>query len=384
MVKKPYHTKSVTTAATTRDNNLFLKKLSSKRLSPSVLHPTTKMRLAVDIMGGDHGPAVIVNGAFRAIQKCNGAINELHFVGDEEAVQQALREWKGEPLNEELFTIHHTNDVLLMMDKPVEGLRRKKNCSLAIAIDLAKKDQVDAVVSPGNTGGVVAAATIKLRTLPGVDRAGIATVIPRPKGMFLLLDAGASADCRASHLLHFAIMGSIYMEEILGVARPRVGLLSVGTEPSKGNELTLEAFPMLEASHLNFIGNVEGHDLYKDNVDVVVCDGFTGNIVLKTSESLATNMFGWIKQEMTATPLRKLGALLCKPAFKPIRHKMNPDTYGGAPLLGVNGNVMITHGSAKEIAIENAIGIAIQEFQHNINKKITDQIRQQEQPDQAA
>lgn len=342
------------------------------------------MRLAVDIMGGDHGPAVIVNGAFRAIEKSNGAVKELHLVGDEAAVKESLNSWKGKPLSDDLLTIHHTNEVLLMEDKPVEGLRRKKNCSLAIAMDLAKKQKVDAVVSPGNTGGVVAAATIKLRTLPGVDRAGIATVLPRQKGMFLLLDAGASADCRASHLMHFAIMGSIYAEEILGIKKPRVGLLSVGTEPTKGNELTLEAFPLLEGSHLNFIGNVEGHDLFRDNVDVVVCDGFTGNIVLKTSESLATNMFGWIKEVMTSTPIRKIGALLCRSAFKPIKHKMNPDTYGGAPLLGVNGNVMITHGSASEVAIENAIGIAIQEFQHNINKKITDQIRQLEQPDQAA
>lgn len=333
------------------------------------------MRLAVDIMGGDHGPGVIVNGALKALRKNRTTLKELHFVGDSEAVSHVLDGLSDGAELDKVIIRHHTTEVLLMDDKPVEGLRKKKGCSLALTVDLAKQGLVDAVVSPGNTGGMVAASTIKLRTLPGIERAGIATVMPRQKGMFLLLDAGASADCRASHLQHYAVMGSIYASEILGVKSPRVGLLSVGTERAKGNELTLEAYPLLEASGLNFIGNVEGHDLFRDSVDVVVCDGFTGNIVLKTSESLANNLFKWIKEEFTASPWRKLGALISRPAFKPIRERMNPDTYGGAPLLGVNGNVMITHGSASETAIENAIGIAIQEFKHNINQKITDHIR---------
>lgn len=342
------------------------------------------MRLAVDIMGGDHGPEVIVRGALNALRKNRDTLSTLHLVGDEAAVQSCLRSvTDGNQLASQIET-HHTTEVLLMEDKPVVGLRRKKNCSLAKSMDLAKAGLVDAVVSPGNTGGVVAAATIKLRTLPGVERAGIATVMPRPEGLFLLLDAGASADCRASHLLHYAVMGSIYVKEILQVAQPRVGLLSVGTERTKGNELTLDAYPLLEAGGMHFIGNVEGHDLFQDNVDVVVCDGFTGNIVLKTCESLAGSMFRWIKSELTATPIRKMGALMSKSAFKPIKEKMNPDNYGGAPLLGVNGNVMITHGSAKELAIENAIGIAIKEFQHNINQMIVDHISKLESPDKAA
>lgn len=342
------------------------------------------MRLALDIMGGDHGPDLIIKGALSALSKHQSSIEKLYLVGDEAAVQRAMHDhWLGSDLKNRIEVIH-TTEVLLMEDKPVEGLRRKKNCSLLKSIDLAKNGLADAVISPGNTGGVVAAATIRLRTLPGIDRAGIATVIPRPEGEFLLMDAGASADARPTHLLHYAVMGSIYARHILKIECPRVGLLSVGTERMKGNELTLSTFPLLESSSLNFIGNVEGHDLFRGGVDVVVCDGFTGNIVLKTCESLATNMFKWIKREMTASPIRKLGALLSRSAFTPIRTRMNPDTYGGAPLLGVNGNVLITHGSASDVAIENAVGIAIQEFQFNINQMITDQIRNLDQPNKAA
>lgn len=342
------------------------------------------MRLAVDIMGGDHGPEVIIRGTLKAFARNSSTISELHFTGDSEVVRSFIASSPEFRDLESRITCHHTTEVLLMEDKPVEGLRRKKNCSLAKAVDLAKAGLVDAVISPGNTGGMVAASTIKLRTLPGVERAGIATVMPRPEGMFLLLDAGASADARPAHLVHYGIMGSIYAQHILKINNPRVGLLSVGTERTKGNELTLETLPLLEASPLNFIGNVEGHDLFRDSVDVVVCDGFTGNIVLKSCESLATCMFGWIKKEITATPVRKLGAMMCRSAFAPIKHKMNPDTYGGAPLLGVNGNVLITHGSAKELAIENAVGIAIKEFKSNINKLITEQVREMDNPPQAA
>ncbi len=342
------------------------------------------MRLAIDIMGGDHGPDVIIRGALNALQRHGKSIREVHLVGDQSCVDPFLKSAGLPASSREKIRVLHTTEVLQMDEKPVEGLRRKKKCSLALAVDLAKDKLVDAVISPGNTGGVVAASTIKLRNLPGVDRAGIATVMPRPKGEFLMLDVGANADARPSHLVHYAIMGAIYASHILRKDNPRVGLLSVGTEKTKGNELTLETLPLLEATPLNFIGNVEGHDLFRDSVDVVVCDGFTGNVVLKSCESLATCMFGWIKQELTATPVRKLGAMLARSAFKPIRTKMDPDTYGGAPLLGVNGNVLITHGSARETAIENAVGIAIKEFKYNINQLIIDQIQDLDQPHRAA
>lgn len=261
-----------------------------------------------------------------------------------------------------------------MHDKPILGLRQKKNCSIARAVELLKMDQADALVSPGNTGGVVAAATIRLRPLPGVDRPGIATVIPAPENEFVLLDAGANVECRPVHLAHYAIMGSIFSREILGVREPRVGLLSVGTEDVKGNELTLEAFKLCKQLRLNFIGNVEGHDLFANRVDVVVCDGFVGNVVLKTCESLAGALFSWLKRELSRTALRRAGAFLARNAFRTIKRRVDPDTHGGAPLLGLNGNVLIAHGSARECAIMNAIRLSTNAVHNNINRLISQEV----------
>ncbi len=211
-----------------------------------------------------------------------------------------------------------------MEDKPVEGLRKKKDCSIARAIELVKDGQAEAVISPGNTGGIFAAATLKLGRLPGVERGGIATVIPSMDNEFVLLDSGANIECKPLHLLQYAVMGNVYSREILGCKRPRVGVLSIGTEDSKGNELTLEAFQLCKLLDLNFVGNVEGHDLFKNRVDVVVCDGFVGNIVLKTCESLATGIFSMLKRELTRNPKRKLGAFLAQNAFRTIKHRMDP------------------------------------------------------------
>ncbi|MCF7668779.1 MAG: phosphate acyltransferase, partial [Verrucomicrobia bacterium] len=222
-------------------------------------------------------------------------------------------------------------------------------------------------------------STIRLRQLPEVDRPVIATVIPTPKGGFVLLDSGANVECRPFHLLQFAVMGSVYSREVLGCAKPRVGLLGIGTEESKGNELTLEAFKFCNSCRpdiLNFVGNVEGHDLFAGRVDVVVCDGFIGNIVLKTCESMAAELFNWFKSELQKNPVRRFGALLAKNAFLNIKNRVDPDTYGGAPLLGLNGLVMITHGSAKKKAIKNAVLFAAEAVQHHINEVITDEIQQ--------
>ena len=230
------------------------------------------------------------------------------------------------------------------------------------------------MVSLGNTGGIFAAATFKLGRIPGVDRGGIATVIPTPDHEFVLLDSGANIECKPLHLAHYAVMGSIYSREILGYKNPRVGILSIGTEETKGNELTLEAFKLCKLLDLNFIGNVEGHDLFRNHVDVVVCDGFVGNIVLKTCESLALAMFSMLKRELTANPRRQLGALLAQNAFRTIKRRMDPEGFGGAPLLGFNGTVMKAHGSARERAIANAIRITTENIQHQVNQIIAQEI----------
>jgi glycerol-3-phosphate acyltransferase PlsX len=261
-----------------------------------------------------------------------------------------------------------------MQDKPVEGLRKKKDCSILKAIDLVKQGHAEAVVSPGNTGGMVAAATMRLRPMAGLDRPGIAAVMPAPQNDFILLDAGANVECKPIHLAHYAIMGHVYARDILELANPRVGLLSVGTEDVKGNDLTQEALKLCRQIDVNFIGNVEGHDLFANRVDVVVCDGFVGNIVLKTCESLAINTFSWVKEELMQTPWRRLAAFLARNAFRKIKRRMDPDTYGGAPLLGLNGVVMIAHGSARERAIQNAIRLTANSLQHRLNQVLSAEV----------
>jgi glycerol-3-phosphate acyltransferase PlsX len=328
------------------------------------------MRVVVDVMGGDHGCGVVIKGVQLALQADEG-ITELHLAGQQDLIEKELSLCR---CKDSRIRIVHASEVLGMSEKPVVALRKKKDCSIVRAIELLKDGHAEALISPGNTGGVVAASTIKLRPLPGVERPAIAAVIPAPENDFVLLDAGANIDCRPMHLVQYAIMGSVYSRELLGYPKPRVGVLSVGTEDIKGNDLTLEAFRLCKQINLNFIGNVEGHDLFANHVDVVVCDGFVGNIVLKTCESLASGIFGWLKRELTRNPLRKFGALLAKEAFSTIKRRVDPDNHGGAPLLGLNGNVMICHGSASERAIMHAIGFSTQAIQHKINQIITKEI----------
>lgn len=328
------------------------------------------MRIAVDVMGGDHGCQVVVEGVKLALA-ANDRITSMVLVGQRSVVEPALAATR---CHDPRIEVVHASEVLTMEDKPVAAIRRKKDCSLVRSIDLLREGRVDAVVSPGNTGGLVAASALRLRTLPGVDRPGIATVIPAPENLFVLLDSGANIDCRPLHLLQYAIMGHVYSREILGTASPRVGILSVGTEEIKGNELTLEAYKLCKKVNINFIGNVEGHDLFNNRVDVVVCDGFVGNIVLKTCESLARGMLHWLKSELKANLKRKIGALLAQNAFRTIVRRMDPDSYGGAPLLGLNGNVMKAHGSARERAIMNALTFTAETITHDINRHITEEI----------
>ena len=322
------------------------------------------MRIAVDVMGADHGPGVVIDGAHRALAAFP-AIEKLLLVGDEEKIRPHL------PTSlDARVEVRHASQVLTMDDKPVDALRKKKDCSIARAVEAVKAGDADAIVSPGNTGGILSAGTIRLRTLPGISRGAIATVIPEPENEFVLLDAGANVECKPVHLAEFAVMGSIYAREILGKPSPRVGVLANGTEENKGNELTLEANRILRRMDLNFIGNVEGHDLFHNRVDVVVCDGFVGNIVLKTCESMARGMFSWLKAELTANARRKLGAYIAKDAFRSLKKRLDSENYGGAPLLGLNGVVMKAHASASPVAIMNAIRTATEAISHNVNEAI--------------
>ena len=330
------------------------------------------MRIVVDVMGGDHGCGVVLDGVKLALANIP-QITELHVVGREPEIQAALAK---NGCRDPRLKIVHASEVLTMEDKPVVGLRKKKDCSIARAVEMLKAGKGDAMVSPGNTGGVVTASTLRLRTIEQVDRPAIATVIPTPHNDFVLLDAGANVECKPHHLLDFAIMGSVYSREILGCKKPRVGILSVGTEATKGNDLTLAAFKLCQQIDLNFIGNVEGHDLFAGHVDVVVCDGFTGNIVLKTCESLASAMFGWLKRELTSNPQRKLGAFLSQGAFRTIKRRMDPENFGGAPLLGLNGNVIIAHGGAREKSILLAIQQGVDAVKNQINQVILQEVTQ--------
>ncbi len=317
-------------------------------------------------MGGDHGCGVIIDGVRRALAQVD-SIKSVILVGDEGQIRAHLA---ATGRDDSRISVRHASQVLTMEDKPVDALRKKKDCSISRAIEAVKNREADAIVSPGNTGGILSAGTIRLRTLAGISRGAIATVIPEPENEFVLLDSGANVECKPVHLVEFAVMGSIYAREILGKAAPRVGVLANGTEENKGTELTMETGRILRKMDLNFIGNVEGHDLFHNRVDVVVCDGFVGNIVLKTCESMARGMMSWLKAELTATTVRKAGAYLARDAFKNLKHRLNSDNYGGAPLLGLNGVVMKAHASAGESAIMIALRTAAGALEHNVNQAI--------------
>ncbi|MBX3747601.1 MAG: phosphate acyltransferase PlsX [Verrucomicrobiae bacterium] len=341
------------------------------------------MRLAVDVMGGDHGAGVVVAGAVAALDPSPApapassasassasaspaSIRELILVGNE----AEIRRHPIAPEHLARVRILHASEVVTMDDGPRDVLRRKKDSSMVRAIELVSRGEADAVLSCGNTGCLLAASTIRLRRLPGIDRPGIATVIPTPENEFVLLDAGANVESKPIHLAHYAIMGSVYSSQVLGYKHPRVGLLCNGTEETKGNELTQDAYRLCRQLNLNFVGNVEGHDLFAGRVDVVICDGFVGNITLKTAESLAKGMFRLLKRELMASPWRRLGAWIARGAFRSIRNRMDPDMYGSAPLLGLNGVVFKAHASATERAVRNGIRLAAQAFQHHLNDRI--------------
>jgi len=325
----------------------------------------------LDAMGGDFGPPNLVAGAVMALREYP-RITQLHLVGDRGKIEAELHKHGCSDKRVEIF---HTTQVVEMSDRAVEAVRRKKDSSINRAVDLVKHGQADAVVSAGHTGAAVAASAIKLRTLPGIDRPGIAAVLPTETNVFVLIDAGANIDARPEHLLQYAFMGTVYSRHVLGYKNPTVGLVSLGEEDVKGNEMTKEVFKMLKKSSLNFVGNIEGRHLFEDPVEVVVCDGFVGNVILKTCESISVAIFTWLKHELMRTPMRKAGAFLAKDAFNTIRDKTNYEEYGGSPLLGVNGICIIAHGSSTPLAVKNALRVAAESIEQQVNPHIVEEIR---------
>ncbi|MBM3845566.1 MAG: phosphate acyltransferase PlsX [Verrucomicrobia bacterium] len=326
------------------------------------------MRIVVDVMGSDRGPQAMIQGAVEALKlPGNARIQKLILAGRRGEIESALAAL-GQ--RDHRIDVLHADDVLSMEDKPTDVLRKKKDCSMAKAVDSLKDGSADAVISPGNTGGLVAAAAVKLRQLEGVERPAIATVMPTTDSEFVLLDAGANPEVKPLHLLQFAIMGATYAECVLGKQKPRVGILSNGSEEMKGNDVTRESLKLCRRADLNFLGYVEGHDLFADRVDVVVADGFVGNIVLKTIESMGKCVQTILNREFRRNPLRMLGALIASGGFRDIKHRMNPDSYGGAPLLGVNGTVVKVHGSAKPAMVTNAVRQVSAAFNSKLNEQM--------------
>lgn len=326
------------------------------------------MRIAVDAMGGDFAPRTIVEGAVLAL-KADREIDKLFLVGDETAVRAELARCGADA--EPRIEVRHASQVVEMGEKSALGVRHKHDSSINRSMDLVKSGEAQAVFAAGSTGAAVASATIKLRTLPGIRRPGIAVAMPTPAGKpVLVIDGGATTDCSAEILTQFGIMGAAYSRTIIGREDPEVGLMSVGTEDAKGNSLSKETFEHLQGAPLNFVGNIEGHDVFKGGVDVIVCDGFTGNVILKTSESLAKAVGTWLKTEIRRNPLRILGALLCGGALKSLKRKTSAKQYGGAPLLGINGIVIIGHGNSDAQAAKNGILQAARAVRENLNRTI--------------
>ncbi|HEY2711644.1 MAG TPA: phosphate acyltransferase PlsX [Chthoniobacterales bacterium] len=328
------------------------------------------MKIALDAMGGDFGPPNLVGGAVMALRDYP-QIEKLFLVGDTPQIEAELKKHN---CHDRRIEIVHSTQVVAMTDGAVDSVRRKKDSSVSRAIDLVKKGEAAAIVSAGHTGAAVAATTIKLRTLPGIDRPGIAAVIPSETNIFVLIDAGANSDAKPEHLLQYGIMGSVYSRHVLGYQNPSIGLMSIGGEDVKGTDLTKEVFKMLKRSALNFRGNIEGHDLFAHPVEVVVCDGFVGNVILKTCESVGDAIFKWLKHELVKSKVRMAGAFLAQEAFRAIKKRVNYEEYGGSPLLGVNGICIIAHGASTPLAIKNALRVAAESIEQQVNPHIIEEV----------
>jgi len=337
------------------------------------------IRIAVDAMGGDNYPDVLVEGSLDALCSCPDV--EITLVGDEEIVSESLENFTGSVGTEGKISkeyqsvknrlhIVHADEVIGMSESPALAIRTKKNSSIVVANKLCRSNEVEAVISAGNTGAAMASSVLYMGRLAGVLRPAIMALFPSMKNTVAILDVGANTDCKPEHLYQFGVMASIYTSHVLGYENPRVGLLSIGEERSKGNELTEGAYALFEQSGLNFIGNIEGREIFKGDIDVVVCDGFVGNVLLKFGESIFGFVTHLLRKNISRSIWRTIGAYLIKPAFKEIKKEMSVEDYGGAPLLGVDGVSIICHGNSTSTAIKNAIKVARQLVLEEANEQI--------------
>lgn len=311
------------------------------------------MKIALDAMGGDYAPAVNIEGAIEIVN--NFGDTDIILVGDEPALTRELDSKRFLPNR---LSIKHASQIVGMDESPTVAIRKKRDSSIRRGIELVKTGEADAFVSAGHSGVVMATAILVLGTSDVVDRPAISAIMPTLKSPFVLIDAGANIHCKPYNLLQFALMGSTYCQAILGRPEPKVALMSTGEEATKGNELTKETFKLLKEADINFVGNVDGKDIFTGDVDVIVCDGFTGNVILKTSEGLADALIRMLKREVANLTAGRIGYLLLKPALRNFKKKTDYDEYGGAPLLGINGTCIISHGRSTSKAIKNAVRVA--------------------------
>ncbi|MBM7867038.1 phosphate acyltransferase PlsX [Heliomicrobium gestii] len=333
------------------------------------------MRIALDAMGGDHAPGEIVKGAIEAAEELN---LQILLVGRPDAIEPLLAEASAGARSR--IEVVAASEVIAMDESPATALRKKKDASIVVATRLVKEGRAQALVSAGSTGAQMAASLLGLGRISGIDRPAIATILPTLEGGKLLLDVGANSEAKPKNLLQFAHMGSVYAERVMGIANPRVALLNIGEEETKGNELVLGAYGMLREAPLRFIGNVEGRDLFFGRADVIVCDGFVGNVVLKFGEGMVSALKTMIKDELKNSRMAQVGAFLATPALRGMGKRLDYAEYGGAPLLGVNGVSIICHGSSKAKAIKNALRVARQGVQQNFIAAIQEHIPGKAEP----
>jgi glycerol-3-phosphate acyltransferase PlsX len=326
------------------------------------------MKIVIDAMGSDAAPGVEVAGAIQAIEEFG---YDLVLVGDEPQIKEELKKYKD---YSDKITIMHAPERIEMHEPAAISVRRKRHSSIVLGLELLKKEEADGFISAGNTGAVVCAAVLSLRLLPGIERPGIAIVYPTLTGTSVLIDVGANIDPKPLHMLQYGIMADAYSRYILHMPKPSVGLLNVGEEESKGTEFIKEAHILLSESKLNFVGNIEGREIFAGNVDIVLCDGFVGNVILKVSESIVDTLFKALKQEIKSNIVATLGAALASSAFTTLKKKMDYSEYGGAPLLGVDGRCIISHGSSNPKAIKNAIKVAAEFKTQDVNKHIVEEL----------
>ncbi|HKV07897.1 MAG TPA: phosphate acyltransferase PlsX [Thermoanaerobaculia bacterium] len=327
------------------------------------------MPIAVDAMGGDYAPQSAVEGAVRAAAE-DGA--SVILVGDRARVEAELRKHGGDASGR--IEVVHAEEVVGMDEPAITPIRKKRRSSIRLCAELVKDGRAQALVTAGNTGAAMIAAKMVIGTVAGVDRPALAAVLPNQKGRTVLLDVGANVDVKPIHLREFAVMGHFYAQEVIGTPSPRIGLMSIGEEEGKGTELTREVFKVLKTTGLNFVGNVEGRDVFNGTVDVIVCDGFVGNVVLKSAEALAEFILKMLRTEIESSPRAKMGYVMAKPAFDRFRQRTDYSEYGAAPLLGINGGCFIGHGRSNARAVQNAIRRALEFSTAQLDRKIRDKI----------